>query len=74
MANSQVRNLRVNLSNSYGDSKNVNIPNPKNNLTKAQVDEAFALALSSEVFLAGTTYYTAVRNAKIIVTTTTDIN
>lgn len=73
MADVQATTLRINLTNSYGDSKNINIPNPKSSLTLESIRSAMAESLASDVFLAGTTYYTAVKTARRIVRTETDI-
>ena len=62
--------LRVNLINQYGDSKNVTLINPKDNLTLADVRNAFENLLASDTFLAGTEYLRQVRRAEIIVTET----
>lgn len=73
MANTYSVNLRVNLTNSYSDSKNINLPNPRNDVTLAEIREAFAEALASDVFVAGTEYLTQVKGARRIVTQGTDI-
>ena len=69
---SSTENLRVNLTNQYNDSKNINIPNPRSNLTLAGVREAFAPLLNN-TFMAGTEYLTQVKNARIIRTNTSEI-
>lgn len=64
--------LRVKLGNQYGDSKNINLPNPKTNLSLSQVRTAFG-NLTSDTFLAGTEYLTAVSGASKIYNKTTPL-
>lgn len=72
MAITQTSILRVNLTNSYNDSKNVNLRNGRTNITLEQIRTAFA-PLLTDTFLAGGEYLTQVKTAKRIITQTTDI-
>lgn len=73
MATTTSNILRVALTNAYSDNRNINLKNPKSNVTLAQITTAFS-PLMSDTFLAGSEYLTTVKGAKNIVTQTTDIS
>lgn len=74
---SETVNLRVILSNSYGDEKSYIVKNPDEELTLAAVREAFQSALDSDIILSAATAgnpLKSVKSARRIVTTTDELS
>lgn len=70
------KKLQVIVANAAGENKTINLPNPKSSLTLSSVQSAFAPFFTNGYLIngSGTQTFTAIKSAKIIETTESNLN
>lgn len=73
MASTSKKVLRMSFTNAQGGAVTVTLPDPKADLTAAQIESAMDLVIAKNIFTGAGGDYIAKRDIKIVDTTTDDL-